>query len=362
MVEELDGVTHARRIFVRRGGDKIATNTIVLTFDSPKPPATIEAGYLHLKVTPYIPSPMRCFQCQRFGHTKNNCKKSAACCRCGKRGHEAKDCTADPSCLNCRGDHAADSKECPKWLEEKAILRYRSEHGGTFAQARAAVVIDLPRQIRGRTFANAARSGSNAKPTAPLRADGKGNTSAQSQREKAYKDSPAQSRKPSTPQTAAESSQAAPSKVRAVPPTSKPAPREIVTFNSYDLLEGLETENTTIFGDPLGALASGSQEPQSPLPPSQVDREGVDPPDQPVHPEPGTPASECPPSQLPNPNPSPAGAPLDPDVASGCEGSPAPSKIPLAPGAKKAPGSKGKKTIIKGLVSDPVGGFPGEKS
>ncbi|GFO15003.1 RNA-directed DNA polymerase from mobile element jockey [Plakobranchus ocellatus] len=37
MVEELSGVTHARRIKVRRGEDKIQTDTVVLTFDSPKP-------------------------------------------------------------------------------------------------------------------------------------------------------------------------------------------------------------------------------------------------------------------------------------------------------------------------------------
>ncbi|GFO25224.1 RNA-directed DNA polymerase from mobile element jockey [Plakobranchus ocellatus] len=35
MVEELSGVTHARRIKVRRGEDKIQTDTVVLTFDSP---------------------------------------------------------------------------------------------------------------------------------------------------------------------------------------------------------------------------------------------------------------------------------------------------------------------------------------
>ncbi|GFN81044.1 RNA-directed DNA polymerase from mobile element jockey [Plakobranchus ocellatus] len=60
MVEELRGVTHARRIKVRRGEDKIQTNIVVLTFYSPKPPSRIRAGYLTLDVRPYVPLPMHC--------------------------------------------------------------------------------------------------------------------------------------------------------------------------------------------------------------------------------------------------------------------------------------------------------------
>ncbi|GFO00788.1 hypothetical protein PoB_002729300 [Plakobranchus ocellatus] len=50
MVEELSGVALARRIKVRWGEDKIQTDTVVLTFDSPKPPSRIRAGYLTLDV------------------------------------------------------------------------------------------------------------------------------------------------------------------------------------------------------------------------------------------------------------------------------------------------------------------------
>ena len=162
MVEELDGVTHARRIILRRGGDKIRTNTFVLTFSSQKPPMVLKVGYLTLKVTPYIPRPMRCFKCQRYGHSQTSCRRTAACCRCGKGGHSEKDCKSEPRCLNCQGPHAASSKECPKWKEEEAIQRYRAQHGGTFAQARAAVIVDLAPTVRGKSFANVVRSGSRS--------------------------------------------------------------------------------------------------------------------------------------------------------------------------------------------------------
>ncbi|GFO01352.1 RNA-directed DNA polymerase from mobile element jockey [Plakobranchus ocellatus] len=68
MVEELSGVTHARRIKVRRGEDKIQIDIVVLTFDNPKPSSRVRAGYLTLDVCAYVPLPMRCYKCQRYGH------------------------------------------------------------------------------------------------------------------------------------------------------------------------------------------------------------------------------------------------------------------------------------------------------
>ena len=147
----------------RQGEDKVPTDTIVLTFDSPKPPTSIRAAYLTLSVRPYVPNPMRCFKCQRFGHGKDRCRRSAElCARCGKGGHAEHQCKADPHCVNCHGEHSASSKECPKYLEELAILRYRAEHGGTFQQARKNVVVDKPRAIAQRSYASAVRPSSSS--------------------------------------------------------------------------------------------------------------------------------------------------------------------------------------------------------
>ncbi|GFO24244.1 RNA-directed DNA polymerase from mobile element jockey [Plakobranchus ocellatus] len=174
MVEELSGVTHDRRIKARRGEDKIQTDTVIQTFDSPKPPNRICAGYLTLDVRPYVPLPMRCYKCQRYGHGKDRCKKPAAVCvRFGKGGHVERDCSADPHCVNCRGDHAASSKTCPKFLLEQGILRYKAENGGTFQQARKAVMIELHKTISKRTFASDVKSQLLTKPAA-LPKDGRG--------------------------------------------------------------------------------------------------------------------------------------------------------------------------------------------
>ena len=33
---------------------------------------------------PHIPNPQKCFQCQKFGHTKNSCKGKVVCAGCGE--------------------------------------------------------------------------------------------------------------------------------------------------------------------------------------------------------------------------------------------------------------------------------------
>ncbi|GFO13711.1 RNA-directed DNA polymerase from mobile element jockey [Plakobranchus ocellatus] len=191
---------------------------------------------------PYIPLPMHCYKCQRYGHGKDRCKKpSAVCVRCGKGGHVERDCSADPHCVNCKGDHTASSKPCPKFLEEQAILRYKAENGGTFQQARKAVVVELHKTISTRTFASAVKSQLRTKSVALPKDGGRSAPSAPPKGKKAQEDSPAPS-----PQGAAETE--VPAKRRAEKSKRQEAFRE--TFNRFAPL-AMDAEDTisSIWGD-----------------------------------------------------------------------------------------------------------------
>ncbi|GFX63647.1 uncharacterized protein TNCV_2824331 [Trichonephila clavipes] len=48
--------------------------------------------YARPKVREYIPNPLRCFNCQRYGHSKNVCRGQPTCPRCGEVGHDSNDC------------------------------------------------------------------------------------------------------------------------------------------------------------------------------------------------------------------------------------------------------------------------------
>ena len=165
LVEELESVTHARRMMRRENGVLKNTNSWVLTFSSPKPPSKLRVAYLELEVRPYVPNPLRCFKCHRFGHGAKNCSKvDPVCARCGQGGHEEAGCKATPRCLNCRGDHSASSRDCPKWQEEKTILEYRARHGGTFKQVRDCL---FPKGLRqNQTYAKVLAQGTAAETTA----------------------------------------------------------------------------------------------------------------------------------------------------------------------------------------------------
>ncbi|GFW62636.1 uncharacterized protein TNCV_1886831 [Trichonephila clavipes] len=82
---------------------------------------SVKAAYLHCPVRPYIPNPLRCFQCQRFGHSKTVCRGQPTCSRCAEVGHDSANCKAKERCVNCKGDHSSFSRSCPTWILEKEI-------------------------------------------------------------------------------------------------------------------------------------------------------------------------------------------------------------------------------------------------
>ena len=123
------GIIAVKRISIRY-------SLYVLTIKGQTIPKKINIGYLKKETRPYIPNSQRCFQCQKFGHTKNLCKGKAVCAGCGEEGHHLDDCKNDPKCVNCQGDHVAISRDCPKWKIEKDIVTLKYTEKISFADAR----------------------------------------------------------------------------------------------------------------------------------------------------------------------------------------------------------------------------------
>ncbi|XP_055928684.1 uncharacterized protein LOC129959816 [Argiope bruennichi] len=106
------GVTNVRRITVRRDGKLLNTKHLVLSFNSSNLPDYIKAGYMRLSVRTCIPNPLRCFNCQRFGHSKSSCRGTLTCARWAEVGHDSTNCTNAGKCVNCKDDHASFSRNC----------------------------------------------------------------------------------------------------------------------------------------------------------------------------------------------------------------------------------------------------------
>ena len=129
---EPQGIIAEKRISVR-------FSLYAMTIKGQDIPEKINIGYLKKETKPYIPNPQRCFQCQKFGHTKHSCKGKAVCAGCGEEGHNVDDCRNDPKCVNCQGDHRAISKDCPIWKQEKDIVTLKYKENISFADARKRV-------------------------------------------------------------------------------------------------------------------------------------------------------------------------------------------------------------------------------
>ena len=133
------GVTALKHIMRRNGDITEPTNTFILTFSAPTPPKFVRAAYMRIPVELFVPNPLRCFKCQRYGHGRSSCQRPAVCARCGSGEHEDTDCHATPHCTNCGGSHTSYSKECPEWSKQKAITQVKFERNISFGEAKEIV-------------------------------------------------------------------------------------------------------------------------------------------------------------------------------------------------------------------------------
>ena len=116
-----------KRFITKKYNTWIKLNTFLLTFNSTTVPTNIHIGPYFIKVSTYIPHPVRYFKCQKFGHGKGQCKGRETCFRCSEEGHDGMNCTNTIKCFNCKESHMSSSKDCPIYKREKEILKIKTE-------------------------------------------------------------------------------------------------------------------------------------------------------------------------------------------------------------------------------------------
>lgn len=146
--EELSsqGVTDVVRFQIKKNGNIIKLNTYLLTFRTPTPPPSITLGCFGIRVDRFIPNPIRCFTCQKFGHGSKQCRGTQRCFKCSDEGHEGTTCSSESSkCVNCGESHFSSSRDCPVYLKEKNIIKIKTERNISYPEAKqiASVSNDL---------------------------------------------------------------------------------------------------------------------------------------------------------------------------------------------------------------------------
>jgi hypothetical protein len=112
------GAKSAHRRTQRKDGQTTDTHIVVLEFQpGVSMPEKVKIQYYFYKVRHYIPDPIRCNNCQSFGHTLTHCKRDTRCPRCAGP-HKYEECrTNTRQCVNCKLAHSSSYGGCP----EKAI-------------------------------------------------------------------------------------------------------------------------------------------------------------------------------------------------------------------------------------------------
>merc|ERR1711915_732214 len=99
-----------------------------IKFDGQELPQKIKILGQNRELRPYIPKPLQCQNCSKFGHTKKNCRNDAICAYCGSDEHATQWKCSKPKCVNCGQEHHARSKECMFYIynTELKILQERT--------------------------------------------------------------------------------------------------------------------------------------------------------------------------------------------------------------------------------------------
>lgn len=117
---QFSGCCEAKR-FHKQGA---ILKTVRIAFDKKEQMSSALSTGLFLADCFYMPElyqekkfPIRCYNCNHFGHTSHHCTAKQSCLKCSAHGHSIKDCTSDTiKCCNCNGNHLASDRDCPLFL------------------------------------------------------------------------------------------------------------------------------------------------------------------------------------------------------------------------------------------------------
>ena len=103
------------------------SSMIILTFVSSVLPTEIKVDSEIMRIRPYNPRVLQCFNCYRFGHTSRVCTRDKICLVCSQPEHG--DCSRPKVCANCKEAHHARDKNCKVFKkEQEALIKANAEH------------------------------------------------------------------------------------------------------------------------------------------------------------------------------------------------------------------------------------------
>uniref|UniRef100_A0A146QDP1 Zn-dependent peptidases, insulinase domain-containing protein n=1 Tax=Fundulus heteroclitus TaxID=8078 RepID=A0A146QDP1_FUNHE len=141
-------VKRLKRLLRSVDGKKVQSLSVLLEFHGDVLPDKIKIGFMSFPVRPYVPPPLRCFKCQRYGHIALVCKGKERCAKCGGE-HKYEECKGDQiKCCNCGGQHNVAYGGCEARKRAAEIQQLKTAKNISYAEA-AKKVLEGKRTIQG---------------------------------------------------------------------------------------------------------------------------------------------------------------------------------------------------------------------
>lgn len=88
------------------------------------------------ELRPYVPKPLQCKNCSRYGHTTKKCRSNPVCAFCASAEHETLWNKGTQKCVNCGQNHHARSKSCPFYIYNTELKLLQERTGMTVKEAK----------------------------------------------------------------------------------------------------------------------------------------------------------------------------------------------------------------------------------
>ena len=135
------GVINVKRFKVKNDkGTLINNNTLLLTFNSTTVPKSLKIFYRIISVELYVLNPLKCFNCQMFGHHETRCTVPDGSVgeKCGADDfdYHANSCKNPEKCVDCGGNHVSRANKFEIWIKEKEIMKIKVTDKITYFEAK----------------------------------------------------------------------------------------------------------------------------------------------------------------------------------------------------------------------------------
>ena len=107
-----------------------------IKFEGQSLPQKIKIQGQNREVRPYIPKPLQCKSCSKFGHSENKCQSIRVCAFCSSADHPTTWNCGTPKCVNCGLEHHARAKECTFYMYNTELKLLVSRTGMSFREAK----------------------------------------------------------------------------------------------------------------------------------------------------------------------------------------------------------------------------------